>query len=175
MKPIFLIGYMGTGKSTLGRELAQSLNLSFVDLDNFIENRYNKTISQLFEEGGESFFRDVERKTLQEVALFEDVIISTGGGTPCFFDNMQIMNDLGTTIHLATDISVLCSRLNKFKDKRPLIKDKTEEELYSFIQENLEKRNPYYNKAQMAFETKEITNKEDLQAHVDELISRIIY
>jgi shikimate kinase len=92
MKPFFLIGYMGSGKTTLGKQLAKKLNLQFVDMDLFIENRYHKSISEIFKEKGEDGFREIERRTLQEIAGFENVIISTGGGLPCFFDNMDLMN-----------------------------------------------------------------------------------
>ena len=88
MQRIFLIGYMGVGKTTLGKALADRTGLSFIDLDLFIEGRYRKTIRQIFEAEGEEAFREIERKALHEVAEFEDIVLSTGGGTPCFFDNM---------------------------------------------------------------------------------------
>ena len=93
MERIFLIGYMGAGKTTVGRKLAKELDLSFIDLDLYIEGRYHRSIRQLFTERGEEGFRDIERRLLHEVAAFEDVLVSTGGGTPCFFDNMAFMND----------------------------------------------------------------------------------
>ena len=100
MQRIFLIGYMGVGKTTLGKALADRTGLSFIDLDLFIEGRYRKTIRQIFEAEGEEAFREIERKALHEVAEFEDIILSTGGGTPCFFDNMTYMNRVGTTVYL---------------------------------------------------------------------------
>ena len=100
MQRIFLIGYMGVGKTTLGKALADRTGLSFIDLDLFIEGRYRKTIRQIFEAEGEEAFREIERKALHEVAEFEDIILSTGGGTPCFFDNMTYMNSVGTTVYL---------------------------------------------------------------------------
>ena len=92
MTRILLTGYMGAGKTTLGRALATKLGLTFIDLDCYIEERFRKTISQIFAEKGEEGFRDIERRMLHEVAEFEDIIISTGGGTPCFFDNIDYMN-----------------------------------------------------------------------------------
>ena len=95
MKRIFLIGYMGAGKTTVGKVLSRQLGLSFIDLDHYIEGRYHKTVGQLFAEKGEDAFRDIERRMLREVAAFEDVLVSTGGGAPCFFDNMEFMNGAG--------------------------------------------------------------------------------
>ena len=92
MKRVFLVGYMGAGKTTVGKELAKLAGLSFIDLDYYIEGRYHKAVSQIFAERGEEAFREIERNMLHEVAEFEDVLISTGGGAPCFFDNMEFMN-----------------------------------------------------------------------------------
>ena len=148
---IFLTGYMGSGKTTLGRALAADLNVQFIDLDHYIEQRYRKTIAQLFAEKGEEGFREIERRMLHEVGEFEDVIISTGGGTPCFFDNIEFMNTQGTTIYLDVPVERLFIRLCIARSKRPLIKDKSDEELRAFIIEQLEKRAPHYSKAQYSF------------------------
>ena len=111
MQRIFLIGYMGVGKTTLGKALADRTGLSFIDLDLFIEGRYRKTIRQIFEAEGEEAFREIERKALHEVAEFEDIILSTGGGTPCFFDNMTYMNRVGTTVYLKASLEALTERI----------------------------------------------------------------
>ena len=148
---IFLTGYMGSGKTTLGRALAADLNVQFIDLDHYIEQRYRKTIAQLFAEKGEEGFREIERRMLHEAGEFEDVIISTGGGTPCFFDNIEFMNTQGTTIYLDVPVERLFIRLCIARSKRPLIKDKSDEELRAFIIEQLEKRAPHYSKAQYSF------------------------
>lgn len=100
MKRIILIGYMGAGKTTLGKALAQATDLQFIDLDWYIEERFHTSIQQIFADKGESGFRDIERRMLHEVAEFEDVIISCGGGTPCYFDNIDYMNLQGDTIYL---------------------------------------------------------------------------
>ena len=151
MTRIFLIGYMGAGKTTLGRALAAALGIQFIDLDCYIEERFRKTISQIFAEKGEDEFRDIERRMLHEVGEFEDVIISTGGGTPCFFDNVEYMNAQGTTVFLDVPVERLFIRLCIARSKRPLIKDKSDEELRAFIIEQLEKRAPHYSKAQYSF------------------------
>lgn len=142
---------MGSGKTTLGRALADAIGIPFIDLDHYIEQRYRKTISQLFAENGEDRFREIERRMLHEVGEFEDVIISTGGGTPCFFDNIEYMNEQGTTVYLDVPVERLFIRLSIARSKRPLIKEKNDEELMSFIKEQLEKRAPHYSKAQYSF------------------------
>lgn len=173
MKRIFLIGYMGAGKTTAGKELAKVLELEFIDLDHFIQARYQKTVSQLFQDVGESEFRKIESTVLKEVGEFEDVVISTGGGTPCFFDNMEYMNRRGTTVYLNATAEALASRLNTCKEKRPLIKDKNEEELLHFVVESLEKRNPYYSQAQIIYETEELVTREDVNKYVQQLIEKL--
>ncbi|MCC8145016.1 MAG: shikimate kinase [Bacteroidales bacterium] len=147
MQKIFLVGYMGAGKTTIGRNLAQKLNMHFVDLDLFIENRYRKKIREIFEEKGEKGFRQIERNALLEIISFENALVSTGGGTPCFFDNMSLMNESGLTIYLKVSVEELANRLDACKQTRPLIKDKTKEELISFIQENLQLREPFYDQS----------------------------
>lgn len=144
---IYLIGYMGCGKSTLGRKLAKYLNLQFIDMDHYIEERNCKSIPRLFAEEGETEFRKKERKALEELSEFTNVVIATGGGAPCFFDNMEVMNKTGQTIYLNIDPRILASRLLKSKTERPLIKGQSREELILFIDETLKKRNEFYQQA----------------------------
>jgi shikimate kinase len=144
---IYLIGYMGCGKSTLGKKLSKHLGLQFIDMDHYIEKRNCKTVPQLFEEFGEEGFRQRERKALEELAEFTDVVIATGGGAPCFFDNIDLMNRTGKTIYLNIHPKILASRLLKSKTERPLIKGKSREELIEFIDETLRKRNEFYKRA----------------------------
>ena len=118
MKRVFLVGYMGAGKTTVGKELAKLAGLSFIDLDYYIEGRYHKAVSQIFAERGEEAFREIERNMLHEVAEFEDVLISTGGGAPCFFDNMEFMNASGTTVYLKVSVEELAKRLELWKHTR---------------------------------------------------------
>lgn len=174
MTRIFLIGYMGVGKTTAGRELAKVLNFEFIDLDHFIQTRYNKEISQIFAEEGESRFREIENSVLKEISTFENILVSTGGGAPCFFDNMDIMNQSGITIYLKATPELLTNRLlTSNREKRPLIKDKTEEELLNFIITNLEKRDPYYSRAKIIFESEELVNKSDIGKYVSKLKEKI--
>ena len=146
---IYLVGYMGCGKSTIGRKVAEILGISFVDLDKYIEERYFKTVPAIFSEEGEERFREKERIALHEVSQFENVVIGTGGGAPCFFDNMEVMNNNGVTVYIAPDTDVLATRLLKSKTERPLIVGKSPEELISFINNALLKRAPFYEKAKI--------------------------
>lgn len=146
---IFLIGYMGSGKTTIGRMIAKKLNIQFYDLDHYIENKYRTTIALLFQEKGEAAFREIERNCLHEVGEFENVLIATGGGAPCFFDNIDFMNNNGTTIYFRLKANELTERLLAARDgQRPLIANKTPEELKKFIAETIAKREPFYSKAQ---------------------------
>jgi len=169
----FLIGYMGSGKTTVGKQLAKKLNLQFVDMDLFIENRYHKSISAIFEEKGEDGFREIERKALHEIIDFENIVISTGGGLPCFFDNMDVMNQAGTTIYLKVSVEELMNRLRNGKQKRPLIKDKNSEEIKDFIAVNLEKREEFYNQATFILESDDLFSSENFRAKIERLIENI--
>jgi shikimate kinase len=151
MKRIILIGYMGAGKTTLGKVRARELNLEFIDLDWYIENRFHQSVSQLFSTRGEEGFRIIERNMLHEVAEFENVVISCGGGTPCFFDNMVYMNQQGLTVYLKASPETLRAHLRMGKQRRPLVAEKNDEELDAYIRESLDKREPFYNQAQETF------------------------
>lgn len=147
MKSIIIIGYMGAGKTTVGKALAKELGVMFYDLDWYIESRMRKTVKQIFDEIGEEGFRKIERNMLHEVAEFENVVVSCGGGTPCFFDNMDYMNQLGETIYLKASPETLHTHLKMGKGVRPLLLNKTHEEVEIFIREQLKLREPFYNKA----------------------------
>lgn len=162
MKRIFLIGYMGSGKTTVGKRLAKHLSLSFIDLDDYIQNKYRKTIAQIFEELGEEEFRKIESRTLMEVAEVENVLISTGGGAPCYFDNMKIMNSTGITVYIEADPEELAARLLASKTVRPLVEGKSESELVPFIREHLSHRECYYKSAQIIYHTERMMTKDEI-------------
>ena len=144
-KRIFLLGYMGSGKTTIGKMLAERIGFAFFDTDKSIEAKRQKSVSQIFEEEGEAAFRELERKCLHELAEFEDVVISTGGGAPCFFDNMQYMKERGKTVYLKWTVDELARRLESDKfNKRPLLAQRKGAELESFISEGLAKRETTY-------------------------------
>lgn len=169
MTRILIIGYMGAGKTTLGKVLAKDLGLPFYDLDWYIESRMMKTVPQLFAERGEEGFRKVEHNMLHEVAEFEDVVISCGGGTPCFYDNMEYMNTQGDTVYLKASPEVLYAHLQMGKVERPLLKNKTREEMQAFIQEQLAEREKYYTKARHIFNVDLLDNYEKIQTSVTNL------
>ena len=169
MTRIFLIGYMGAGKTTLGKAFARAMGLTFVDLDWYIEERFHKSIRQLFAERGEEGFRELEKRMLHEAGDFEDVVISVGGGTPCFFDNMEYMNEAGETVFLDVNLQVLFRRLKVAKQQRPLLYGKTDEELKAFIQEALQKRLPFYTKAKHTFNGERLEDRHQIQQSVERL------
>ena len=169
MTRIILIGYMGAGKTTVGKALAKELGIIFYDLDWYIENRMRKSIAQIFEERGEEGFRKIEYNMLHEVAEFENVIISCGGGTPCFFDNMDYMNQQGQVVYLKADPEVLYKHLAMSKNDRPLLRGKSHEQLITFIREQLEKREPYYTKARYILDVSLMDNYEKIRISVEKI------
>lgn len=166
MTRLILIGFMGSGKTTLGRALAKELGLTFIDLDNYIELRRCKSINRIFEESGEDGFRTIERNLLHEVCEFENVVISAGGGTPCFFDNIDYMNAQGTAIYLQVSNERLLERLRIAKSRRPLLKDKNDEEIKAFIEEQLARREKYYLQADYTFASDRLEDKEQIAESV---------
>ena len=169
MKRIILIGYMGAGKTTIGRALAKELGLAFYDLDWYIENRRRKKVSQIFAEMGEEAFRQIEHNMLHEVAEFEDVIISCGGGTPCFFDNIDYMNQQGEVVYLKASPEVLYKHLLMGKTERPLLKGKSPDELIAFIREQLDYREQFYLKARHVLDVSLMDNYEKIKITIEKL------
>ena len=169
MTRIILIGYMGAGKTTIGKALSKELGVIFYDLDWYIESRMRKTVSQIFAERGEEGFRKIEHNMLHEVAEFEDVIISCGGGTPCFFDNMDYMNQQGQVVYLKAEPEVLYKHLQMAKVERPLLKGKSKEELLTFIKEQLEKREPFYTKARYTLDVSLMDNYDKIKISVEKI------
>ena len=171
MTRIFLTGYMGAGKTTLGKILAKKLNITFIDLDWYIEERFHKTVSELFKERGEQGFRELERKMLHEVGAFEDVVISTGGGAPCFFDNMEFMNGVGTTVFLDVYPDVLFKRLRIAKQQRPILQNKNDDELKAFITQALDSRRVFYHQATHIFNADELEDRWQINQSVDRFMN----
>ena len=154
---------MGSGKSTLGRLLSKKLNLAFIDLDTFLEEKYFRTIPHIFAEEGEAGFRLKEQNVLKEVSAFDNVIVATGGGAPCFFDNIEVMNNSGFCIFLDVDTDSLVNRLIHAKTERPIIKGKSPDELHEFIDGMMLKRRPFYEKAHHILKGSEITPEQVME------------
>lgn len=173
VKRIILIGYMGAGKTTLGKELAKRLKLPFYDLDWYIETRMRKKVPQIFEEKGEEGFRKIEYNMLHEVAEFENVVISCGGGTPCFFDNIDYMNGQGDVVYLKGTPEVLYQHLQMGKGIRPLLQGKSKEELHAFITEQLAYREQFYMKANHVFDISVMDTTDMVNATLDRLCKEL--
>ena len=171
MRRIILIGYMVSGKTTVGKALSKETGMMFYDLDWYIESRMRKTVSQIFAERGEEGFRQIEYNMLHEVAEFEDVIISCGGGTPCFFDNMDYLNQQGDVVYLKATPETLYKHLLMAKVERPLLKDKTPEELIAYITEHLKEREPFYGKARHILDVNVLDNYDKIAISVERIKS----
>lgn len=171
MRPIFIIGFMGSGKSTLGRALSAATGMTFIDLDNYIESRFHANIRDIFASRGEEGFRRIERNMLLEVSQFEDVIVACGGGTPCFFDNIDVINASGLSVMLDVSHDRLFQRLSRGRRRRPLIASMTDERLNGYIDEALEKRMPFYSKATHRFSGEHLDNAGEIAATVNEFIT----
>ena len=169
MNCIILLGYMCAGKTTVGRVLAKDLGMMFYDLDWYIEERYHTKIGKIFAEQGEEKFRDLERRMLHEVAEFQNVVLSLGGGTPCFFDNMEYMNSLAESIYLKASPEILDAHLKVAKGARPLLQGKDDQERYDYIKESLQEREPFYMKARHVIDIGLLENYEK----VDECVALI--
>lgn len=173
MTTIFLIGYMGSGKTTLGRALARRLNIPFIDLDDYIEQWQGLSISEIFSRHGEQHFRDLEREALERVADKGDAIIACGGGTPCFGDNMERLNASGLTVYLRAPHSSLLRRLSEGKAKRPLIVNLDDDRLSDFIATQLALRDPYYSRAHLSFDSSRLEDEEQIRDSVEAFIRLI--
>ncbi len=161
---IFLLGFMGSGKSTHGRSIAKMMGYSFVDMDRWIEEFTGMNIPEIFNTHGEQFFRMQERNAIKELSKMERVIIATGGGTPCYGENMELLKKSGLTIYLKLSPEVLLSRLRLSKNKRPLLNGKSEEEIQKTIEELLQQREPFYACADMIIDGLESVNERVVNA-----------
>lgn len=149
VKRVFLVGFMGSGKSTIGKYIANDMKWEFIDMDNYFEKKHNCTIKEYFAQYGEDQFRVAENEVVKELSTAENAVIATGGGAPCYYDNMDIMNSAGATIYINVEPEDLANRLSKAKSKRPLLADKSDEELLDYIKSKLGEREEHYRKAKM--------------------------
>lgn len=169
MAKFFLTGYMGSGKSTVGEKLAAKLKYDFIDLDKLIESDYKQSIPEIFATKGEKEFRAMEHNTLKRVIEKNNIVVACGGGTPCYYDNMELMSNNGVTVYIKMSVDALVDRLTNAKEKRPLIENKTAAELRSFIKRQLEKREDIYHKAQYTVKGKDL-NVDELALFVKEQV-----
>ena len=161
---IFLIGFMGSGKTIIGRHLAEQTGFDFVDTDRFIEMEQGITVSEIFARHGEAVFRKLEHDLLLKMQNIEFAVVSTGGGMPCYGNNMDIMRSGGTVTYLKASPQELTRRLLCSYQERPLIKGKTEDELYQYVVEKLNEREPFYNRAHITVQTENFSMEELIQA-----------
>jgi len=170
---IVLVGYMGSGKSSVGKKLAEKLKIPFMDMDTEIEKQQGISVSEVFRTKGEIYFRTIENKILKElISQLEKFVLAIGGGTPCYADSMAYMasKEDVKTIYLKTSLSTLTSRLLNEKDKRPLLAHlKTEEDLNDFIRKHLFERAYYYNQSKIVIEN----NSEALDDTVERIVSKL--
>ena len=167
MAKFFIIGYMGSGKTTAGKKLSLKLGYEFADLDKVIESEYGLTIPQIFSTKGESEFRSIEHNSLKKLIEKDNIVIACGGGTPCYYSNMELMNNNGITVYLKMSVDTLVSRLEIAKTERPVIANKSGEELRKFVARQLEKREGFYHQAQYTVKGKDL-NVDELAKFVKE-------
>lgn len=162
---IFLMGFMGSGKSTSGKVLAKKLNMAFVDLDELIENAEQTSIDSIFEAQGEEKFRELELNYLKKSFSFQNTVTALGGGTPCYHDNIKSIKKNGISVYLKMPAAAIVNRLSNAKTSRPLIKNKTQDELAAYIKKTLGEREKYYEQANYTINA--------LNLNIDELITNI--
>ncbi len=156
MKPLFLVGYMGCGKSTIGRKLARRLDTPYVDTDSRVEQREGASVYDIFQFEGEAYFRRLEREVLEEVIAEGAQIIATGGGLPAWGDNMERMNEVGRTVYLHRSAESIISRLTPYgRQKRPRLRGLNDEELVRFMKEDMARREDFYRKAHLIIDCDE--------------------
>jgi shikimate kinase len=169
MKRVILIGFMGAGKSTLGKKIAKKMDIPFIDSDREIEEKYQKSIGEIFAQNGESYFRTLESDFISSLENRGEFVLATGGGMPCFGRNMERLNELGTTFYLERSPKELANRLFNAKTRRPLIDGLEQEELVTFIEDKLSVREEYYKTAKV------ILGREDQTVGVIEEFTNLLH
>ena len=168
MNKIYLVGYMGAGKTTAARRLAQRLGWEVADTDDLFEAKYKISVCDFFNKYDEPLYRKLESEVLKETESLENVVISTGGGTACYFDNMDWMNQHGLTVFLRISQKAVVDRLVHAKRKRPLAEGKTEEELTAFVEQHYTERLPFYEQARITVKAEDL-DLDGLMKQIEEL------
>lgn len=175
MSLLFLVGYAGSGKSSLGRRLARSLGCSFVDTDKRVEESVGATIADIFYYEGEAYFRQAEREVLESLATgnaSRSIVVATGGGMPVWSDNMEWMNAHGITIYIERSAKQIMSRLTDYgREKRPMFRGKSDEELRTFMTQQMAEREPYYAKAQICVDCSSMSD----DAVIEYIVNKIVH
>ena len=168
---LFLIGYMGCGKSSLGRKLAKRADYEFVDMDSVIEQREGAAVADIFHYAGEEYFRQKERAIIEEIgAMTGNYVVSTGGGVPTWTDNMERMNTLGQTVYLRRTAEQIASRLSPHgRQKRPKLRGLNDEELVEFMTKNMAEREHFYSKATHVIECSSYSDEEIIEIILSKL------
>jgi shikimate kinase len=157
---IYFIGFMGSGKSSIGKKMAARLGYNFIDLDDHIEKKSGMSIPDIFKSQGEDYFRKMESYSLKEIAGLDKVVVSTGGGTPCYSNNMDIINNSGVSIYLKMSSDTLYSRLRESKTNRPLLSGLNDQELRQYIADKLQEREFFYSQAHFKVKAKDLKPEE---------------
>lgn len=173
MRPVYLVGYMGSGKSTIGRWLADAMGWRFIDTDVFIETRFRQRVSDMFDSVGEEVFRRRERFIIEELSSMEDCVIATGGGLPCYNDNMDLLNETGLTVYLSASDEVLSRRLELCKRTRPTIRHKSGGELLEHVRQAMAVRRPIYLQAQLVLLVEHLSTVEEERQMALELADKL--
>lgn len=172
---LFIVGYMASGKTTFGRALARKSGFQHIDLDFYIEQRFHATVKDIFATKGESEFRRIESAMLREVGEMNDVIVSCGGGTPCFGDNMDYMNSRGLTVCLQASEGVIADRIIEAGNKRPLMAGKSKQQVIDTLREHMAVRKPFYDKAKLIISGDRLDTKSQIAETVDDFIKNHFY
>ncbi len=158
---------MGSGKTTLGKQLAARLGYRFIDQDEMIEQKFQMTVSEIFAKYGEEEFRKAENQSLIDLKGRDNCVVATGGGAPCFHNNMELMNESGFTIYIKVDPEIIVQRLKDAHISRPLIKDKSEAEILDYTQQKLAERSPFYSRSRLILYSKNLAVEDILRALED--------
>lgn len=169
---LFIVGYMACGKTTFGRALARRTGLEFIDLDFYIEQRFRRSIADIFSEKGEEGFRRIEASMLREVGEFENTVVSCGGGTPCFHGNMDYMLSRGDVVWLEASVERITERLIINSARRPLMKGKTPEEIRTAVETGLSGRMPHYSRANIHFCGEHLEDKRQIDSTINDYLSK---
>lgn len=169
---IFLIGYMASGKTTFGKALANKLDIPFIDLDDYIEEKEGRTITEIFSQEGDKGFRKLEKEWLRKaVEEEENLILACGGGTPCHSDNMDFLNKKGITVFIEASTPVLISRLQEENSSRPILAGKSDDEIREKVLTQLCERLPHYMEAKMKWHGDDLESQEQIDANVESFVS----